>query len=43
MGDVNTLRRYSLGDFITGGLSWTRPVRLEGIQVNADFSMRPIW
>ena len=39
--DVNTLRRYSLGDFITGGLSWTRPVRLEGIQVNADFSMRP--
>lgn len=39
--DVNTLRRYSLGDFITGGLSWTRPVHLEGFQVNSDFSMRP--
>ena len=39
--DVNTLRRYTLGDFITGGLGWTRPVRLEGIQVRSDFSMRP--
>jgi len=39
--DVNTLRRYSLGDFITGGLSWTRPVHLEGVQINSDFSMRP--
>ena len=39
--DVNTLRRYSLGDFITGGLAWTRPVRLEGVQIRSDFSMRP--
>ena len=39
--DVNSLRRYSLGDFITGGLSWTRPVHLEGAQINSDFSMRP--
>ena len=39
--DVNSLRRYSLGDFITGGLSWTRPIRLEGVQVRSDFSMRP--
>ena len=39
--DVNTLRRYSLGDFITGGLSWTRPVHLEGVQIRSDFSMRP--
>jgi len=39
--DVNTLRRYSLGDFITGGLAWTRPVRLGGVQINSDFSMRP--
>jgi outer membrane usher protein len=39
--DVNTLRRYSLGDFITGGLSWTRPVHLEGAQIRSDFSMRP--
>jgi outer membrane usher protein len=39
--DVNTLRRYTLGDFITGGLAWTRPVRLEGAQIRSDFSMRP--
>jgi outer membrane usher protein len=39
--DVNSLRRYSLGDFITGSLAWTRPVRMEGIQIRSDFSMRP--
>jgi outer membrane usher protein len=39
--DVNTLRRYSVGDFITGDLSWSRPVRLAGLQVRSDFSMRP--
>ncbi|HEY1804809.1 MAG TPA: fimbria/pilus outer membrane usher protein [Terracidiphilus sp.] len=39
--DVNSLRRYSLGDFINGGLSWTRPLHIEGFQVISDFSMRP--
>jgi outer membrane usher protein len=39
--DVNTLRRYSLGDFITSGLAWTRPVHFEGAQIRSDFSMRP--
>ena len=39
--DVNSLRRYSLGDFINGGLSWTRPIHLEGAQIRSDFSMRP--
>lgn len=39
--DPDTLRRYRLGDFITGFLPWTRPVRLGGVQVNSDFSMRP--
>jgi len=39
--DVNSLRRYSLGDFITGGLSWTRPVHFEGVQIRSDFSTRP--
>jgi len=39
--DVNTLRRYSVGDFINGGLSWTRPVHMEGLQAISDFSMRP--
>jgi outer membrane usher protein len=39
--NANTLRRYSLGDFITSGLSWTRPVHLEGAQILSDFSTRP--
>lgn len=39
--DINSLRRYSLGDFINGSLAWTRPIHLEGIQVRSDFSMRP--
>ena len=39
--DPGTLRRYRFGDFITGGLPWTRPVRFGGAQVNSDFSMRP--
>jgi outer membrane usher protein len=39
--DVNTLRRYSVGDFITSGLAWTRPVHMEGAQIRSDFSMRP--
>jgi len=39
--DVNTLRRYSLGDFINGGLTWNRPVHMEGVQIRSDFSMRP--
>jgi outer membrane usher protein len=39
--DANSLRRYSLGDFITTGLAWTRPVHMEGVQIRSDFSMRP--
>jgi len=39
--DINSLRRYTLGDFIGGGLSWTRPVHLEGAQIRSDFSTRP--
>ena len=39
--DVNTLRRYSLGDFITSGLTWNRAVHLEGVQIRSDFTMRP--
>jgi outer membrane usher protein len=39
--DPQTLRRYRAGDFISGFLSWTRPVRLGGLQVTSDFSMRP--
>lgn len=39
--DVNSLRRYSLGDFITSGLAWSRPFHIEGAQIRSDFSMRP--
>ena len=39
--DPETQRRYRLGDFVSGGLDWSRPLRLGGIQVNSDFSLRP--
>jgi outer membrane usher protein len=39
--DVDELRRYRAGDVINGGLAWTRPVRLGGIQITTDFSIRP--
>lgn len=39
--DVKTLRRYSLGDFVNGGLSWNRPIHMEGAEISSDFSMRP--
>ena len=39
--DVNSMRRYSVGDYITSSLSWNRAVRFEGVQVESDFSMRP--
>jgi outer membrane usher protein len=39
--DPDNLRRYRVGDFITGGLSWTRPVRFGGVQINTDFTLRP--
>jgi len=41
IADVDSLRRYSLGDFTTSGLSWNRAVHLEGAQVRSDFTMRP--
>jgi outer membrane usher protein len=34
-------RRWLLGDAISGGLSWSRPVRFGGIQVARDFSLQP--
>ncbi|HEY2750885.1 fimbria/pilus outer membrane usher protein [Phenylobacterium sp.] len=39
--DFASQRRYRFGDFVSGGLSWTRPVRMGGAQVSQDFSMRP--
>ncbi|KAA0970607.1 fimbrial biogenesis outer membrane usher protein [Aureimonas fodinaquatilis] len=39
--DVDVMRSYTAGDLITGGLSWTRPVRLGGVQISRDFGLRP--
>ncbi len=39
--DTDSQRRYYLGDFINGGLTWTRPVRFGGVQITSDYSMRP--
>ena len=41
LADVNSLRRYSVGDFTNSSLSWARPVHMEGVQIRSDFSMRP--
>ncbi len=32
---------YRLGDIISGGLSWTRPIRMGGGQVHRNFDLRP--
>ena len=39
--DPDTLRQYKAGDFISGGLSWTRPVRMAGAQISTNFGIRP--
>jgi len=35
------LRRWRLGDVVSGALPWTRAVRLGGVQVASDFALRP--
>lgn len=35
------MRRWRVGDIVTGALPWTRAVRLGGAQVASDFSVRP--
>jgi outer membrane usher protein len=39
--DPDTLTTYRAGDVISGGLSWTRSVRLGGAQVQRNFALRP--
>jgi outer membrane usher protein len=39
--DPDTLRRYTIGDLISSGLPWSRPVRLGGAQISTDFNLRP--
>ena len=36
-----TLLTYRAGDLISGGLAWTRPVRLGGVQMQRNFALRP--
>jgi len=39
--DYETLRTYRAGDTINGGLTWTRPIRIGGLQVQRNFGLRP--
>lgn len=39
--DPERLLTYRLGDFVSGGLSWTRPVHLGGMQIERNFALRP--
>lgn len=39
--DDENMVSWSAGDFITGGVGWSRPVRLGGLQVRRNFSMKP--
>ncbi|TIN21148.1 MAG: fimbrial biogenesis outer membrane usher protein, partial [Mesorhizobium sp.] len=38
--DPKRLMTYRAGDFVSGGLSWTRPVYLGGIQAQRNFALR---
>ncbi|MDV3456161.1 fimbria/pilus outer membrane usher protein [Sphingomonas sp. HF-S4] len=35
------MRVYRFGDLVSGGPDWSRPVRMGGVQIASDFSMRP--
>ncbi|MGB6967677.1 MAG: fimbria/pilus outer membrane usher protein [Methyloceanibacter sp.] len=39
--DRHRLMSYRAGDVISGGLSWTRPVWLGGVQAERNFGLRP--
>ncbi|MGC1333571.1 fimbria/pilus outer membrane usher protein, partial [Pseudomonas sp.] len=39
--DLDHLRSWKVGDFVNGGLAWTRPVRLAGVQMATNFGLRP--
>ena len=38
--DYETARTYRAGDTINGGLAWTRPIRIGGLQVQRNFGLR---
>ncbi len=39
--DPTHMWTWTVGDLISGGLTWTRPVRLGGVQWRRNFSVRP--
>jgi outer membrane usher protein len=39
--DPARLMSVTIGDAVTGGLSWTRPIRIGGLQGQSNFSLRP--
>ena len=39
--DQDNLTTYRAGDVINGGLPWTRPLRIGGLQAQSDFALRP--
>jgi outer membrane usher protein len=41
VSDQASLITYKAGDLITGGLPWSRPIRVAGVQAQSNFSLRP--
>lgn len=39
--DDQSVRSYTLGDFTTGAVSWSKSYRLTGLQIASDFERRP--
>lgn len=39
--DQARLLTYRVGDTTSAGLAWTRPIRMAGVQMQRDFSLRP--
>ena len=39
--DPRSLTTYIAGDVISSGLAWTRPIRMGGMQIRRNFSLRP--
>jgi outer membrane usher protein len=39
--DEERLISYTAGDTINGGLAWTRPIRIGGLQAQRNFALRP--
>ncbi|MFC5570446.1 fimbria/pilus outer membrane usher protein [Lysobacter yangpyeongensis] len=39
--DSRHMTTWSAGDFIGGGLAWSRPVRMGGVQLRRNFGVRP--